>query len=55
MICIDQSTGEKNTEPLTVLASALHGKINFGIYLRLENRASDSTHLDKEEPLIPIC
>ncbi|KAK7583838.1 hypothetical protein V9T40_004801 [Parthenolecanium corni] len=35
MICIDQSSGEKDREPLTALASAQDGKIKFGIYLNL--------------------
>lgn len=33
MICIDQSTGEKTTEPLQTIAREFQGKMRFGIYL----------------------
>lgn len=33
MICIDQSTGEKTTEPLQTIAREFNGKMRFGIYL----------------------
>lgn len=33
MICIDQSTGEKTTEPLQTIAREFSGKMRFGIYL----------------------
>lgn len=33
MICIDQRTGDKTTEPLRTIAREFQGKINFGIYL----------------------
>lgn len=33
MICIDQSTGEKTTEPLQTIAREFQGKVRFGIYL----------------------
>lgn len=33
MICIDQSTGEKTTEPLQTIAREFGGKMRFGIYL----------------------
>lgn len=33
MICIDQTTGVKTTEPLRTLAEQFHGKLSFGIYL----------------------
>ena len=36
MICIDQHTGEKTTEPLRTIARLFNGKIRFGIYLSLE-------------------
>uniref|UniRef100_A0A7G3ASK4 Molybdenum cofactor sulfurase n=1 Tax=Lutzomyia longipalpis TaxID=7200 RepID=A0A7G3ASK4_LUTLO len=37
MICIDQATGEKTTEPLRTIAKEFKGKIKFGIYLSLHN------------------
>lgn len=33
MICIDQSTGERTTEPLQTIAREFNGKMRFGIYL----------------------
>ncbi|GAB0094420.1 Molybdenum cofactor sulfurase [Sergentomyia squamirostris] len=33
MICIDQETGEKTTEPLRTIAREFEGKMKFGIYL----------------------
>lgn len=33
MICIDQSTGERTTEPLQTIAREFQGKMRFGIYL----------------------
>lgn len=33
MICIDQSTGEKTTEPLQTIGREFQGKMRFGIYL----------------------
>lgn len=33
MICIDQSTGEKTTEPLRTICREFQGKMRFGIYL----------------------
>lgn len=33
MICIDQSTGEKTTEPLRTISNEFQGKVRFGIYM----------------------
>lgn len=33
MICIDQSSGEKTTEPLRTISHEFRGKVKFGIYL----------------------
>uniref|UniRef100_A0A1B6ED13 MOSC domain-containing protein n=1 Tax=Clastoptera arizonana TaxID=38151 RepID=A0A1B6ED13_9HEMI len=33
MICIDQETGDRTKEPLTILSASLKGKIKFGVYL----------------------
>lgn len=33
MICIDQSTGDKTTEPLQTICREFQGKMRFGIYL----------------------
>lgn len=40
MICIDQSTGEKTTEPLQTIAREFNGKMRFGIYLCQTNDIS---------------
>lgn len=37
MICIDQSTGDKTTEPLQTIAREFNGKMRFGIYLCQDN------------------
>lgn len=42
MICINQSSGEQNKEPLITLTKVLKGKINFGIYLSLIEFKTDS-------------
>lgn len=34
MICIDQQTGEKTTEPLRTIGRVFKGKMRFGIYLK---------------------
>lgn len=41
MICIDQSTGEKTTEPLQTIAREFSGKMRFGIYLCQDDGASE--------------
>jgi molybdenum cofactor sulfurtransferase len=37
MICIDQSSGEKTTEPLRTIGKLFKGKTRFGIYLKLKS------------------
>lgn len=37
MICIDQHTGEKTTEPLRTIGKIFQGKTRFGIYLKIDN------------------
>jgi molybdenum cofactor sulfurtransferase len=37
MICIDQESGEKTTEPLRTIGKVFKGKMRFGIYLRHSN------------------
>jgi molybdenum cofactor sulfurtransferase len=37
MICIDQSTGGKTTEPLRTIGKLFQGKTRFGIYLKNVN------------------
>lgn len=37
MICIDQNTGEKTTEPLRTIGKVFKGKMRFGIYLKHSN------------------
>lgn len=40
MICIDQSTGKKTTEPLRTISREFNGKVRFGIYLSNFNEFS---------------
>lgn len=42
MICIDQHTGEKTTEPLRTIAREFKGKMRFGLYLSLDMRSHDN-------------
>lgn len=42
MICIDQSTGEKTTEPLRTIAREFQGKMRFGLYLGREGDFDDT-------------
>ncbi|KAG5683520.1 hypothetical protein PVAND_012794 [Polypedilum vanderplanki] len=50
MICIDQNTGEKTTEPLRTMGKVFNGKTKFGIYLKMLKNSSvircDTTYLD---------
>uniref|UniRef100_A0A1I8Q5T6 Molybdenum cofactor sulfurase n=1 Tax=Stomoxys calcitrans TaxID=35570 RepID=A0A1I8Q5T6_STOCA len=41
MICIDQQTGQKTSEPLRTIAREFGGKIRFGIYLSLSQVPKD--------------
>lgn len=43
MICIDQSSGEKTTEPLRTISHEFNGKIKFGIYLMGPPQMSEET------------
>lgn len=49
MICIDQSTGEKTTEPLQTIAREFSGKMRFGIYLCQGN--GEQLHDDDERAI----
>lgn len=42
MICIDQSTGEKTTEPLRTIGKLFEGKTRFGVYLKNVNFSTSS-------------
>lgn len=48
MICIDQSTGEKTTEPLQTIAREFQGKMRFGIYLSQCEEAEDEQDVGGE-------
>ncbi|XP_059616786.1 molybdenum cofactor sulfurase 3 [Phlebotomus argentipes] len=45
MICIDQQTGEKTTEPLRTIAREFEGKMKFGIYLSQMNDFTKNLHV----------
>lgn len=49
MICIDQSTGEKTTEPLQTICREFQGKMRFGIYL------SQSMEVDSDHERVISC
>ncbi|KAL5277141.1 MOCOS family protein [Megaselia abdita] len=40
MICINQRTGEKTSEPLKTIAKEFKGKIRFGLYMSLDSTES---------------
>lgn len=50
MICIDQSTGEKTTEPLQTIAREFGGKMRFGIYL-CQGNESDKQSSDSDRTI----
>ncbi|XP_063703823.1 molybdenum cofactor sulfurase 3 [Culicoides brevitarsis] len=54
MICIDQSTGEKTSEPLRTLVRALEGKMRFGVYFSQVSQSSSERFLDINENLYAI-
>lgn len=50
MICIDQSTGEKTTEPLQTIAREFGGKMRFGIYL-CQGNGNDTQSSDSDRTI----
>lgn len=46
MICIDQSSGSKTTEPLQTIAREFNGKMRFGIYL-CQGNDEQSTDIER--------
>lgn len=52
MICIDQSTGVKNKEPLLALA-AVRKERKFGIYLTYQNY-TDGKYVSVGDEVVPI-
>lgn len=46
MICIDQKTGEKTTEPLRTIAREFQGKLTFGLYLSQTDIDEDHRYID---------
>ncbi|XP_031627507.1 molybdenum cofactor sulfurase 3-like [Contarinia nasturtii] len=54
MICIDQSTGEKTTEPLQTIAREFNGKMRFGIYLCGEQLSDDDERVISCDDYIEI-
>ncbi|CAO1377562.1 unnamed protein product [Diamesa serratosioi] len=45
MICIDQNSGEKTTEPIRTIARLFNGKIKFGIYLSQAEIVKESSKI----------
>lgn len=54
MICINQRTGEKTTEPLRTISREFQGKMRFGIYMshRMEHQVPSSAEGDIRETYI---
>lgn len=53
MICIDQNTGEKTTEPLRTIAREFQGKMRFGLYMgRGQNEGEVILECNKQ---VTIC
>lgn len=57
MICIDQETGEKTTEPLRTIGRIFEGKIRFGMYFKQNrtNSVADDCDLRIIKCGSPIC
>lgn len=53
MICINQRTGEKTSEPLRTIAKEFKGKIQFGLYMSLDSNESD--RLISCEDQLKVC
>lgn len=52
MICIDQKTGEKTTEPLRTIAREFQGKLTFGLYLSRTDPEEDNRYIDCDKDVI---
>ncbi|KAJ6623591.1 Molybdenum cofactor sulfurase 3 [Pseudolycoriella hygida] len=52
MICIDQKTGEKTTEPLRTIAREFQGKLTFGLYLSQTGEDDDTRYIDCDNNVI---
>lgn len=52
MICIDQQTGQKTSEPLRTIAREFSGKIRFGIYLSLASVPKDGAQISLKDKVI---
>ncbi|KAG4068768.1 hypothetical protein HA402_002459 [Bradysia odoriphaga] len=52
MICIDQKTGYKTTEPLRTIARELQGKLTFGLYLSQADMSGDNRYIDCDNDVI---
>lgn len=46
MICIDQKTGDKTTEPLRTIAREFQGKLTFGLYLSQSDTEGDDRYIN---------
>lgn len=52
MICIDQKTGEKTTEPMRTIAREFQGKLTFGLYLSQIDTEDDNRYIDCDNDVI---
>lgn len=52
MICIDQKTGEKTTEPLRTIAREFQGKLTFGLYLSQTDADDGNRYIDCDNDVI---
>ncbi|KAI9589359.1 molybdenum cofactor sulfurase 3 [Glossina fuscipes] len=54
MICIDQHTGQKTSEPLRTIAREFNGKIRFGIYLSFAEVPPANARLSCKDKIVII-
>lgn len=54
MICIDQATGEKTTEPLRTIAREFQGKLKFGLYLSQTVTHEDNRYINCDNDVIVV-
>lgn len=54
MICIDQKTGEKTTEPLRTIAREFQGKITFGLYLSQNYMFEENVYINCDNDVVVV-
>lgn len=54
MICIDQKTGDKTTEPLRTIARQFQGKITFGLYLSQNDINEENLYINCDNDVVVV-